>query len=561
MTDTQPTLEKAPDARSTHPLRNWVKGLFQINPIIVKEVRSRMRGPRAFITLTAILLAMGGLMYAMLQIIIASSRYTNLLSPQIGQALFATLAFMELFMISAITPAVTSGAISSEKEKQTYEMLMATPLSPTSILWGKLISALSYIFILLFAGIPLASIVFIFGGVAVGDMLKALLVLLMFAVAFGILGLFMSALLGRTGRATVASFIIVIILMVAPLFLAALVGIIRQGEPPRWILAPSPISTLSAALASSMGTNDFGGLFYVLGGIFNMGISPVSQTSIPRPLYHYSIPFYALLSLILYMLSTRLVQPTRRWHIRRKELLIGIGTLVLFIALVVGAFFASAPRYEWAVNPQASNQGMGMAEPAVAVGPIVSGVAVQDARVQAVQVGPDMGVPTPTLWADNPLIAEVADEDVQAEIYAAVARQMFTVDHTFGDKDPGWASLYIVTATGDIAGDPNSPKSEPATLSAGAREGIARRLVDLPATILWIDSREEAPLSKENGMVEGGKGVVFTFGSIQPQNDGTVRISASLYFASMSAIGRTYILTKVDGAWTITGTVGEEWTS
>src|SRR5689334_17202346 len=95
-------------------LSNRFKSFFTLNPIIVKEIRSRMRGPRAFVTLTLILLAMGGVMYGMLQIILASSRYTNLLSPQIGQGLFAALAFLELFMICAVTPAVTAGAISSE---------------------------------------------------------------------------------------------------------------------------------------------------------------------------------------------------------------------------------------------------------------------------------------------------------------------------------------------------------------------------------------------------------------------------------------------------------------
>ena len=69
-----------------------------------------------------------------------------------------------------------------------------------------------------------------------------------------------------------------------------------------------------------------GGVFYALSGLFNMGVSPISQTSIPRPLYHYTIPFYTLLSLILYMLSTRLVQPTRRWRMRWKELLAGVVT-------------------------------------------------------------------------------------------------------------------------------------------------------------------------------------------------------------------------------------------
>ena len=34
-----------------------IKSFFRINPIIVKELRSRMRGPRAFLTLTISLVA------------------------------------------------------------------------------------------------------------------------------------------------------------------------------------------------------------------------------------------------------------------------------------------------------------------------------------------------------------------------------------------------------------------------------------------------------------------------------------------------------------------------
>jgi hypothetical protein len=153
-------------------------------------------------------------------------------------------------------------------------------------------------------------------------MVKVLLVLLVVAVTLGILGLFMSSLFGRTGRATVATFIVVLVIMIGPLFLTVLVAAIQQGEPPRWILAPSPISALSAALASSMGSNSGRELFFVLGGMFNMGIAPLSQVGIPRPLYHYSLPLYVMLSVILYMLTTRLIQPAHRWQFRRKELLV-----------------------------------------------------------------------------------------------------------------------------------------------------------------------------------------------------------------------------------------------
>lgn len=529
-----------------------LKNLLKVNPIIVKEIRSRMRGPRAFITLTAILLAMGGVMFGILQIILANSRYTNVLSAQVGQGMFAALAFLVLFMISVVTPAVTSGAISSEKERQTYEMLMATPLSPARILWGKLISALSYVLLLLFAAVPLASVVFIFGGVAPREMVKALLVLLVVAVTFGILGIFMSTLFGRTGRATIASFIIVLLLMLGPLFLTILVAALRQGEPPRWLLSPSPISALSSAITPATGSPGGGNeIFYILGGFFNLGVSPISQTQIPRPLYHYSLPIYAIFSQILYMLATRLVQPTRRWRIRRKELIIGLAALLGLVGLTVAAFLLTANRYEWVragqANPAANQAAMPF--PAAAV-------------ERPVEVQPNLAVEqAPGTQSLNTSAGIDLTAQEQAEIYAVVARQLYTVDHTFGDIPPNWSMLYLITVTDDGVGDPNTLKNEPVTLEQAIQTGLATRLEDLPAKIVWIETRETATLDPQTGAVENGQGAIITLGNIHPQEDGTLHVPASLYFASTGGTGKTYILTKIDGTWQITGTTGVEWIS
>ena len=197
-----------------------------VNPIVVKELRSRMRGARAFITLTGVLFTLGGVSYLLYRLALATQNYSYApLSPQIGQSLFITLAFLELMMICAIAPAVTAGAISGEQEKLTYEMLMATPLPPASILRGKLISALSYVFLLIFAAIPMASLIFIFGGVTPRDLIKALLVLVSVAVSLGVLGLFMSVWLQRTARATVISYLIEALLLFGTLFVYAAVGI------------------------------------------------------------------------------------------------------------------------------------------------------------------------------------------------------------------------------------------------------------------------------------------------------------------------------------------------
>ncbi len=80
---------------------NRVKNLLKMT---LSSSRKSARGcadPRAFITLL-ILILMGGIMYAMLQIIRPNSRYTTVLSPQIGQALFRSLGLSRLFMIAAV---------------------------------------------------------------------------------------------------------------------------------------------------------------------------------------------------------------------------------------------------------------------------------------------------------------------------------------------------------------------------------------------------------------------------------------------------------------------------
>ena len=61
---------------------------FELNPIIVKELRSRMRGSRAFATLTGILLILAVFSFALYTLIVRTAQYSSIpLSPQVGQAL------------------------------------------------------------------------------------------------------------------------------------------------------------------------------------------------------------------------------------------------------------------------------------------------------------------------------------------------------------------------------------------------------------------------------------------------------------------------------------------
>ena len=86
----------------------------------------------------------------------------------------------------------------------------------------------------------------------------------------------------------------------------------------------------------------------MLGGAFGWiaGDSVISFTSIPRPVYHYSLPIYLTLTLVLYLMAARLVRPARRWHFEWAEVVVAIVLLVgLFGSLSVG-YAATTNRYE-----------------------------------------------------------------------------------------------------------------------------------------------------------------------------------------------------------------------
>jgi len=150
------------------------------NPVLVKEVRSRFRGPRGFAALTSFLILLTAFAYLLYRMQIGNmsrSAYYGGYGPggpanvyagaaaEIGQAVFATVAVLEMLFMAFIAPALTMNAISSEVERQTYELLLATPLSAWAILRGKVGAALGYVLLLIFSALPVISLAFLFGGV------------------------------------------------------------------------------------------------------------------------------------------------------------------------------------------------------------------------------------------------------------------------------------------------------------------------------------------------------------------------------------------------------------
>lgn len=143
-----------------------------------------------------------------------------------------------------------------------------------------------------------------------------------------------------------------------------------------------------------------------------------------------------------------------------------------------------------------------------------------------------------------------------AQIYAAAIRQIYTVDHSFGEP-PGWPQVYVVNSTDDAV-MPDAPVSPSQNLSPELLAAIEAELVDQPFELIWIDSVDEAPLDPSNGQIAEGEGIIITLGNIHPQNDGTIQVPFFMTCGGLCGIGKIYSLSQVDGAWRVTGSVGPE---
>jgi ABC-type Na+ efflux pump permease subunit len=86
---------------------------------------------------------------------------------KVSAQLFRTASYWQLGLVAFLAPIFTAGAITQEKDSQTYDILLATPLTNGQIVLGSLLSRLFFVITLLISGIPVFAITQIFGGVAI----------------------------------------------------------------------------------------------------------------------------------------------------------------------------------------------------------------------------------------------------------------------------------------------------------------------------------------------------------------------------------------------------------
>lgn len=224
--------------------------LLLSNPVLQRELLSSLRRWRSFF----LLLVYVGLLGAVVCLAWPQQASLDLTSAPAEARRLVKLFFLGQFVLIAIfAPALTAGSIAGERERETLELLLASPVRPLAIVVGKLLASLAHLSVLLASSAPMIALVLLLGGMHLVEALAVYAAMAAAVVVFGAIALACSCRFGRTAPAAVVAYLIVL-----PLVLAGIAAFELLEPYPRarlWTLAvgwPAAALALAVQLAASV---------------------------------------------------------------------------------------------------------------------------------------------------------------------------------------------------------------------------------------------------------------------------------------------------------------------
>jgi ABC-type transport system involved in multi-copper enzyme maturation permease subunit len=246
---------------------------MRVNPVLQRELRERMRGPRAMFIVTAYLgLLVGIFFYVYHAQAGGKTGLTVAIAPtevaQIGRGIFEWVLFFMMLLVLFLVPGLTSGAIAGERERQTLIPMQVTLLKPRSIVVGKVMASLAFLFLLIIASFPLFALSYLIGGISLIQAIEGLGVVVVTGIVYACITVGCSAVVKRVQTATVLAYGVVLFTVMGTFLIYTAAGIAAgdptlsatssSSHPPSLILITNPLAVTAAVIARDPDAPDLG---------------------------------------------------------------------------------------------------------------------------------------------------------------------------------------------------------------------------------------------------------------------------------------------------------------
>ncbi len=207
------------------------------NPVLQRELLVNLRMSRAF----ALLLLYQGLLAAVVYFAWPKDTQVDPTRHESARQLVDLFFCGQYLLASLMAPSFAAGTITGEKERKTYEMLLASPLRPAAIVLGKLLASLTHLAALIFASLPIVMLCLPLGGVSLYEVLAAYLGLIVSVITFGMVSVACSSYFKRTAASLVVSYLVIL-----PLALSGVLVWFLLADSQAWLRLLITVTILPA---------------------------------------------------------------------------------------------------------------------------------------------------------------------------------------------------------------------------------------------------------------------------------------------------------------------------
>ena len=184
------------------------------NPVLQRELLVNLRKHRSFVLLAVYQIVLAIIVWMAWP---AETKMDLTTNPPSAKTLVNLFFVGQYVIASLMAPSFAAGAVTGEKERSTYEMLLASPLRPGAIIFGKMVASLTHLLMFVIASLPIIVLCLPLGGVSLFEVLSEYLGLLLSIILFGAISIFCSSYFSKTSHSLVVSYLVIL-----PLVLAAM---------------------------------------------------------------------------------------------------------------------------------------------------------------------------------------------------------------------------------------------------------------------------------------------------------------------------------------------------
>jgi len=221
-----------------------------VGPVFTREVTTIPRSWRFYFSRALYVAALFGLV-ATARMILSGSQEVRSLGDlaRFGSAVFAVLAPLQLAVAVAFAALLTAAAVSQEKDRRTFDLMLMTNLTNAELVLGKLFSSILGVLVLGVAAIPLLMLITLLGGISYVQVARVVGVTLTAALAAGSLGSMLALWREKTFQSlALAALLLVLWLLGGELIAAGLFGPDCWGiTAQQWAIGLSPARAIMAA--------------------------------------------------------------------------------------------------------------------------------------------------------------------------------------------------------------------------------------------------------------------------------------------------------------------------